>query len=51
MDMNGRCHSCDEDAEINVYINPQICGVCNGEDGRRKRKLIYNIYPKCVLDE
>ena len=51
MDMNGRCHSCDEDAEINVYINPQICGVCNGKDGRRKRKLILNIYPMCVLDE
>lgn len=49
MDMDGNCHSCNENADINVYTNPNACDICDGTNGQAKRILKNGGYPLCVL--
>lgn len=51
MDMDGNCHSCNENADIMLYTNPNACDVCDGTNGQAKRILKNSSsgYPLCVL--
>ena len=46
MDKNGNCHTCDEDASVNVAGNTVMCNICDGKEGRTLRELNGNM---CVL--
>ncbi len=39
MDKNGNCHTCDEDASVNVAGNTVMCNICDGKEGRTLREL------------
>lgn len=50
IDWDGKCHSCNESAEINVYANANACAVCDGSNGQAKRIIRRGTaYPFCVL--